>query len=158
MVVIDKWSDSTMKLLVIGGTRFIGKEVVKAALQYGHDVMLFNRGKTISSPTLPLVQGDLSNLKEFKSKLTPFKPDAIIHCISNTEADAKDYVEVFSELPARSIILSSMDCYHAFQQANQGGEASDIPIDESMPTTRISHYWRGSAHTHADNYDKKFDD
>lgn len=33
-----------MRLLVIGGTRFVGKHMVEAAVARGHDVTLFNRG------------------------------------------------------------------------------------------------------------------
>jgi 2'-hydroxyisoflavone reductase len=34
-----------MKLLVLGGTKFLGRAVVDAALAAGHEVTLFNRGK-----------------------------------------------------------------------------------------------------------------
>lgn len=39
-----------MKLLVIGGTRFLGRAFVEAALERGHALTLFNRGRT--SPDL----------------------------------------------------------------------------------------------------------
>jgi len=35
-----------MKLLVLGGTKFLGRAVVEAALARGHEVTLFNRGLT----------------------------------------------------------------------------------------------------------------
>jgi len=35
-----------MKILVIGGTRFFGRAIVAEALERGHDVTLFHRGKT----------------------------------------------------------------------------------------------------------------
>ena len=35
-----------MRLLVLGGTRFLGRAAVEAALARGHEVTLFNRGKT----------------------------------------------------------------------------------------------------------------
>lgn len=35
-----------MRLLVIGGTRFLGRALVEAALARGHEVTLFNRGQT----------------------------------------------------------------------------------------------------------------
>ena len=35
-----------MRILMIGGTRFIGRHVVTAALARGHDVTLFHRGRT----------------------------------------------------------------------------------------------------------------
>jgi 2'-hydroxyisoflavone reductase len=33
-----------MKLLIIGGTRFVGRHLVEAALARNHEVTLFNRG------------------------------------------------------------------------------------------------------------------
>ena len=33
-----------MKLLIIGGTRFLGRHLVTAALGRGHEITLFNRG------------------------------------------------------------------------------------------------------------------
>jgi 2'-hydroxyisoflavone reductase len=35
-----------MRILVLGGTQFLGRHVVEAALARGHDVTLFNRGRT----------------------------------------------------------------------------------------------------------------
>lgn len=35
-----------MKLLIIGGTRFLGRAIVQAALAAGHEVTLFNRGQS----------------------------------------------------------------------------------------------------------------
>ncbi|CAN5157332.1 SDR family oxidoreductase [soil metagenome] len=35
-----------MKILVLGGTIFVGRHIVEAALQRGHEVTLFNRGRT----------------------------------------------------------------------------------------------------------------
>lgn len=35
-----------MKILILGGTKFLGRHVVQAALDRGHDVTLFNRGQS----------------------------------------------------------------------------------------------------------------
>ena len=37
---------SVMRVLVLGGTQFLGRHVVDAALEHGHEVTLFNRGQT----------------------------------------------------------------------------------------------------------------
>ena len=34
-----------MKLLILGGTRFVGRHLVTAALERNHEITLFNRGK-----------------------------------------------------------------------------------------------------------------
>ena len=35
-----------MKLLILGGTKFLGRHAVDAALAAGHDVTIFTRGRT----------------------------------------------------------------------------------------------------------------
>ena len=35
-----------MRLLIIGGTKFLGRATVEAALARGHELTLFNRGQT----------------------------------------------------------------------------------------------------------------
>ena len=35
-----------MKLLILGGTRFVGRAIVQAALSKNHEVTLFNRGQS----------------------------------------------------------------------------------------------------------------
>lgn len=60
-----------MRFLVLGGTSFVGRHFVDAAIEGGHDVTLFNRGKT-NAELFPSVErrtgdreaSDLDSLKE----------------------------------------------------------------------------------------------
>jgi 2'-hydroxyisoflavone reductase len=49
-----------MNILVIGGTMFVGRHIVQSALNRGHEVTLFNRGKTNSElfPDVEKLLGD----------------------------------------------------------------------------------------------------
>lgn len=49
-----------MRILVIGGTRLVGRGIVNAAIDRGHDVTLFNRGTTDPDafPTATHLKGD----------------------------------------------------------------------------------------------------
>ena len=49
-----------MRILVLGGTQFLGRHAVEAALRRGHDVTLFNRGQTRPElfPDVEKVRGD----------------------------------------------------------------------------------------------------
>jgi 2'-hydroxyisoflavone reductase len=49
-----------MRILVIGGSSFVGRHMVQAALDRGHDVTLFNRGQTDPDafPTAERLTGD----------------------------------------------------------------------------------------------------
>ncbi|WP_349409804.1 NAD-dependent epimerase/dehydratase family protein [Pseudalkalibacillus sp. SCS-8] len=48
-----------MDILVIGGTKFVGRHIVEAAIERGHNVTLFNRGTNAHVfPDLELILGD----------------------------------------------------------------------------------------------------
>src|SRR3978361_1399615 len=49
-----------MRILVLGGTQFLGRHVTEAALPRGHDVTLFNRGQTRPElfPDVEKLRGD----------------------------------------------------------------------------------------------------
>ena len=49
-----------MRILVLGGTRFVGRAFVEEALAAGHEVTLFNRGETNPElfPDVEKVRGD----------------------------------------------------------------------------------------------------
>ena len=49
-----------MRILVLGGTQFLGRHVVDAALRRGHDVTIFNRGQTRPElfPDVEKLRGD----------------------------------------------------------------------------------------------------
>ena len=61
-----------MKILILGGTLFLGRALVEAALAQGHEITLFNRGQTNPNlfPGVEKVHGDrkvdLSPLKDRK--------------------------------------------------------------------------------------------
>ena len=66
-----------MRILIIGGTKFIGPHVVQALHEKGHEVILFNRGKTTYSFPFQMtsIQGNRTDLLSFKDKLLSFSPD-----------------------------------------------------------------------------------
>lgn len=49
-----------MKILILGGTQFVGRHMTQAALDAGHEVTLFNRGQTNGdlSPQVEKLAGD----------------------------------------------------------------------------------------------------
>lgn len=144
-----------MKILMLGGSRFIGKAIADCAATAGHEVTLFNRGKSVSNSKYPLIQGDLSALPEFRERFKQLAPDVIVHCMALSEADAKLSIEAFSGLNSQLFVLGSADCYHAFQQMNRGHEAGELPLTENSPTTEIRHYYREfSAIAKMADYDK----
>ena len=57
-----------MKILILGGTGFLGPQIVQTGLERGHELTLFNRGKTQAElfPDLPKLHGDRAK-NDYKS-------------------------------------------------------------------------------------------
>ena len=82
-----------MRILMIGGTRFIGPRVVRRLACDGHEVAVFYRGEHEAS--LP------ANVVRFKSpdaripvtnitgELKAYSPDVVLHMIAMGERDAE---------------------------------------------------------------------
>ncbi|MCI0608907.1 MAG: epimerase [Anaerolineae bacterium] len=112
-----------MKLLILGGTRFLGRHLVDSALARGHEVTLFNRGK--SNPDLFLNNDTILGGREHDlNKLAGREWDAVI--------DTSGYVPRIVRLSAsrlersvsRYVFISSISVYAGF---------SKIGIDENDP-------------------------
>ncbi|HEV2283398.1 MAG TPA: NAD-dependent epimerase/dehydratase family protein [bacterium] len=58
-----------MRILILGGTRFVGRHIAEAALARGHDVAVFNRGQSDPNPDIAVERlrgnrdGDLTALR-----------------------------------------------------------------------------------------------
>jgi len=60
-----------MNLLIIGGTQFVGRHIVKTALQQNHDISLLSRGTKNVFTELELLKADrneLSDLDQLKGR------------------------------------------------------------------------------------------
>jgi nucleoside-diphosphate-sugar epimerase len=107
-----------MKILIIGGSKFIGPYVVKALHDKGHELALFNRGQTTHAFPfhVDLIRGDRTNLISFKDKFLSFSPDVVIDMIPYSENDAKQLANTFRHLVKRMVIISSCDVYCAYDR------------------------------------------
>lgn len=85
-----------MKILVTGSTGLLGHQVVKLALDAGHEVFAAYRGK-LPDRGEP-IKLDLTELGSIAQTITKLKPDAIIHTAAYTDVDG---CEVNRELALR---------------------------------------------------------
>ena len=65
-----------MKVLVIGGTNFIGLPVVRHLTSMGHEVTVFHRGKTTAQlpASVGKIIGDRMNLPNYRSEFERLCP------------------------------------------------------------------------------------
>ena len=87
-----------MKIVVIGGTGFIGSSVVLGLDARGHDVAVFSRGeREFELPgSVTHIRGDRDRLHDSREAFQDFGPDAVVDFILFTEAQAEGLVEVMA--------------------------------------------------------------
>ena len=70
-----------MRILITGGSGFIGKPLIKKLLELDHQLLVLSRQKkfNFSHYNLRVVYGDLNNPKSYQSVVINFLPEIIIH-------------------------------------------------------------------------------
>src|SRR5258708_11342708 len=143
-----------MRILIIGGTGFIGPSVVKQL--DGHDVTVLHRGKRHLEGVRTL-HGDRQHLQQLAQGIVA---DVVIDMICSSEKDGNDLVGAFEGRAGRTVVLSSGDVYraHDVMHRKDTGPLQPIPIreDDTLRSTRYP--YRGvkfEAYEWAtDDYDK----
>ena len=138
-----------MRILIIGGTRFIGPHVVRRLAGAGHGVTVFHRGETRAE--LPdgvrQIYGDRRELSSFAAEFEAAAPDVVLDMIAYTEMDARDLVGVFRGVARRAVVLSSADVYGAYGRLLrlEAGAPAAAPLAEDAPVRASLYPYRARA-------------
>lgn len=97
-----------MRLLVLGGTLFLGRHVVDAALARGHDVTLFHRGRT-NAGLFPELEHVLGDREESHAALAGRRFDAVVDTSGYVPRVVRDAVETLDF--ERYLFVSSISAY-----------------------------------------------
>src|SRR5947207_8405 len=105
-----------MKVLVLGGTQFIGPCLVEHLVARGHEVAVFHRGQTQANlpPGVRHLLGDRRRLAEHTAELRRLAADVVVDMIALTEEDARSLLATFRGIANRLVVLSSGDVYRAY--------------------------------------------
>jgi 2'-hydroxyisoflavone reductase len=80
-----------MRLLVLGGTHFLGRHVVAAALRRGHDVATFTRGVSGAPPAgVRALYGDRDDPGALPAALAGWAPEFVVDTSGQTRAAAEN--------------------------------------------------------------------
>ena len=116
-----------MRFLIIGGTRFLGRHLVEAALDHRHDVTLFNRGKT--NPDLfPEIETILGDREHDVEKLNGRLWEAVIDTSGHLPRIVRLSADVLKENVTRYVFISSISVYDNFRK---------VGINETDPVGKI---------------------
>src|ERR1051326_6925551 len=127
-----------MRILIIGGTNFMGPLVVQSLNAQGHNVTIFHRSRTTGSLLPDRVQeilGDRRSLDDVAWILQKTEPEIVLDMIPMVEQDARDIMDVFKGVARRIVSISSQDVYRAFGRVNlkEAGPVDLSPITEDSP-------------------------
>ena len=150
-----------MRILIIGGTRFISPHVCERLLALGHQVCLFHRGLTEAQlpPSVDQIYGDHNDLSNFASEFKELAPDVVLDMICYNEREASELTQVFRSVAGRIVVISSMDVYRAYGGLLKLEDAplDQLPLDEDSPLRQSRFPYRKLAQGLDDmafNYDK----
>ena len=113
-----------MRLLIIGGTRFLGRHLVDAALARGDSVTLFNRGRSAAQPPAGVAwlqgdrAGDLAALQHGPGW------DAAIDTCGYLPADTGRLAQALAHRVGRLVFISSVSAYAGMARPND----EDAPL------------------------------
>lgn len=142
-----------MRVVVLGGTRFIGRRIIADLVARGDEVLVVHRGNTE-----PADLGPCEHLHENRSafatvapRVAAFAPDAVIDTYAMSRSDVDSVVPHLPE--TQLILLSSIDVYEAFHHVLGGGEGEPVPVPETGRLRAARHVYRGGG-VRPDDYEK----
>src|SRR5215217_32494 len=115
-----------MKLLIIGGTRFLGRHLVAAARAHDHEVTLFNRGQYSSESDLETIHGDRHR---DLGKLQGRRWDAVVDTCGMLPRAVRGAAQTLAESVDRYVFISSQNVY---------ADVSVPGVDETFPLRTLT--------------------
>jgi nucleoside-diphosphate-sugar epimerase len=151
--------ESEMRVLIVGGTGFIGPRAVRRLAEAGHEVMVFHRGE--HEPELPSTVRHVhsasaaSPVVDFPGELRDFGPEVVLHMMLLGEQDAQAVMSAFRGIARRVVAISSADVYRAYDilRRKETRPPDPVPLGEDAPLREQLYPYRGMIER-LNDYDK----
>lgn len=116
-----------MKILVLGGTKFLGRTFVETALSKGHEITLFNRGKT-NPDIFPEAEHLIGNRDSDLKPLRGRRWDAVVDTCGYVPRIVRKSAELLTDSVGHYTFISSLNAYSDFSKPG---------VDENYPLATI---------------------
>jgi nucleoside-diphosphate-sugar epimerase len=128
-----------MRVLVVGGTGFLGSRVVARLSNLGHEVAVYHRG--VTEPALPFGVRHVHSpdaaapVLAFPEELTGIAWDVVLAASPIGARDAGALMSAFRGVARRVVALSSGDVYRAYEtlRAADARPLEPMPLTEDAP-------------------------
>ncbi|MCA1637216.1 MAG: NAD-dependent epimerase/dehydratase family protein [Acidobacteria bacterium] len=142
-----------MKILIIGGTIFLGRHLIEAALAKGHEVTIFNRGRHNADlfPEVEKLRGDREN---DVSALQGRSWDAAIDTCGYVPGVVKKSVEVLRDNIENYIFISSCSVYGNFNPdgSDENSSVAELTSEQVKIAEQIDTGDRVNASIYRESY------
>ncbi|MFE5842062.1 NAD-dependent epimerase/dehydratase family protein [Streptomyces niveus] len=137
-----------MRILVMGGTWFLGRGVVGGALDRGWGVTTFNRGRSgVDVPGVHVVRGDRQSGEDLKRLAAEGPWDAVIDTSSSAlpPRDVLAGARVLEPAAGRYVYVSTVNAYRGWpnEPLSEFSEVLDGPADADGEYGRLPDGWDG---------------
>ncbi len=125
-----------MRVLIIGGTGNFSGRITEAVVAAGHQVTLYNRGKSPlpEGVQVPIIQGERADIRAHANEIAALAPEAVVDSITYKPAQAEDLAALFPQA-RRVVLISTVDVY--------GEDIGGAPVTEERTPTPVSDYGIG---------------
>jgi nucleoside-diphosphate-sugar epimerase len=122
-----------MKILIVGGSGFIGPFIARQLQQQGHTVAVFSRRAAAISPGVLHIRGDRNQLDEHLAAIRQFAPEVVIDLILSSGRQARILMETLRGTTRRVVAASSGDVYRAagILHGTEPGPLQAVPLSET---------------------------
>src|SRR5690242_9899627 len=119
--------DFFMQLLLIGGTRFLGRHIVEVALLRGHRLTLFHRGQT-NSDLFPEVEHIFGDRTQDLTALQSRRWDAVIDTCGFIPRVVRNSAEFLASSVAHYTFISSISALCIESNLDTGNLDEHAPV------------------------------
>lgn len=121
---------ATVKILILGGTVFLGRHLVQAVQARGHEVTLFNRGRQNAElfPEVEKLRGDRDGDLD---ALHGRRWDAVVDTCGYVPRIVRASAALLADAAAHYTFISSISVYAGFTQPGIGEAAATAALDDT---------------------------
>lgn len=120
-----------MKILIIGGTKFLGRHLVAAAQVHNHEITLFHRGKH-SSEGIENIEEIYGDRNSDLDKLNNRRWDAVIDTCGYLPQTVKASAEFLSDKAGQYVFISSGSVYPETREPNYDETTRTATLNEEQ--------------------------
>ncbi len=118
-----------MRILFVGGTRFVGRAMVEAAVARGHEVTVLHRGRT-NDPALDAVEHLLADRNGDLSLLAGREFDATVDVCAYVPRHVRTLAEALDGRGGHHVIVSSVSAYDEPEAAGSDEDSALVGLED----------------------------